>query len=71
MYSGIFNDTSLKYPELATDFTRIMPNIIGYKHVSLPEDWDEIGNRIMKKYYPSGKIDDNTHSTAVDVCFIK
>lgn len=66
-FSALFNETSLLYPELTTDFSRIMANLLVYKHAALPEDWDDIGKRVLNQYYPSGRIDDNTHLTAVDV----
>jgi len=66
--SALYNDTSLQYPEVNTDFTRLFPNILMFKHLSLPEHWNEISDRLLKKYFPYGKMDDHTHSNAVDVC---
>lgn len=67
MFSALFNDTSLMYPEMNTDFIRVLPNLLSYKHATLPEHLDEVGDRIMKKYFPSGVIGDHMHSNAVDV----
>lgn len=67
LFSALFNETNLKHPELNSDFNRLLGSLITYKHVALPEHWDDIANRIMKKYFPSGRIEDNSHSNAVDV----
>lgn len=50
-----------------TDFNRLISILLMYKHVSLPEHIDEIGDQIMKKYFPSGRLDDHSHLNAVDV----
>ncbi|VVC41625.1 Carboxylesterase type B, conserved site,Carboxylesterase, type B,Carboxylesterase type B [Cinara cedri] len=57
--ANLYNETSLLFPELQTDFNRLLGSLLTYKHLSLPEHWDEIGDRIMTKYFPSGKIDDH------------
>lgn len=49
------------------DFHRTLPSMLMYKHTALPEHLEEIGYSIMKKYFSSGKIEDHTHSNAVDV----
>jgi len=38
-----------------------------YNQYARPEDLDEIGERVLKEYFPSGRLDDNTHSNAVNV----
>lgn len=68
--SALFNSTSLKYPDFNTDFNRLVANMLMYKSSSLAEHWDEIGDRIMKMYFPSGRINDHSHSNVVDVCNI-
>lgn len=65
LFLALFNDTSLKHPEMLTDFNRLVASILTYKHLSLPEHLNDIGDQIRKEYFPSGKIDD--HSNAVDV----
>lgn len=67
IFSALFNDTSLTYPEMNTDFYRILPILLMYKHTTLSEYSDEISHRIMRKYFPSGKIEDQAHLNAVDV----
>lgn len=49
----------------------MVSNLLVYSHLSLPENIDEIGNEIMKMYYPSGKVEDNSHLKTVEVCYIK
>lgn len=38
-----------------------------YNQYTRPENLDEIGERVLKEYFPSGRLDDNTHSNAVNV----
>lgn len=52
---------------MITDFTRVLPNVLLLKHLTLPEHLDEIGERIITKYFPNRTMDENTHSNAVDV----
>ncbi|XP_025194178.1 venom carboxylesterase-6-like [Melanaphis sacchari] len=63
--ASLFNETSLRFPELHTDVNRLLPVLLMYKHVSMPEHLDEITNRIMKMYFPSGKIENDSHLDTV------
>ncbi|XP_060847593.1 juvenile hormone esterase-like isoform X1 [Rhopalosiphum padi] len=63
--ASLFNETSLQYPELSTDSNRLLPILLMYKHMSLPKHMDEINNRIIEKYFPSGKIESDSHLDAV------
>lgn len=63
----MFNETSLKFPEFNSDFNFILGSLLTYKHLALPQHWDEIATQVMKKYFPSGIIDDHSHSDVVDV----
>lgn len=65
--SALYNETSVIFPEMHTDFNRLSSILMMYKHVALPEHFDEIGDRILKKYFPSGRLEDNSHLNAVDV----
>lgn len=47
-----------------------MASLLEYTHLSLPEHFDEIGNEILKMYYPSGEVDDNSHLNTVAVCVL-
>lgn len=58
----LHNDTFLQYPEVNTDFTRLFPNNLMFKHLSLSEIWNETGSRILKKYFLSRKVDDPTRT---------
>jgi len=66
--SALYNETSLKYPEFNTDFSRLSANLLMYTHTSLPEHWDEIAEQTKKMYFPSGCM--NSHSNALDVSCI-
>jgi len=37
--------------------------------MSLPKHMDEINNRIIEKYFPSGKIESDSHLDAVKVLY--
>ncbi|XP_050531732.1 juvenile hormone esterase-like [Daktulosphaira vitifoliae] len=65
--ASLYNSTSPLYPELRTDFKNIMPNLLFYKHFAKPEHFDEISNLMLKEYFPTGQVDDHTHSNAVDL----
>jgi len=69
IFSALFNETSLQYPELSTDINRLLPILLMYKHVSMPKHFDEISNRIMEMYFPSGKIESNSHLDTVKVLY--
>jgi len=38
-----------------------------YNQYTKLEDLDKIGDRVLKEYFPSRRLDDNTHSNAVNV----
>lgn len=42
--------------------------MLNYNYYTKPEYIDEIGEKVFKKYFPSGSIDDHTHINAVNVC---
>jgi len=41
-----------------------------YNQYTKLEDVNEIGERVLKKYFPSGSLDDDTHSNAINVIYI-
>jgi len=41
--------------------------MVGYNYYTEPEKIDEIGDKVLKKYFPSGGMDDHTHVNAVKV----
>ncbi|KAL5242174.1 hypothetical protein ACI65C_009584 [Semiaphis heraclei] len=57
--SSLYNDTSLLYPEVYTDFNRLLSLILSHQHFT--NELDEIGEKVLKKYFPSGKIGDHSH----------
>ncbi|XP_050428100.1 juvenile hormone esterase-like [Adelges cooleyi] len=65
--ANMFNSTSLVEQELNTDYSRLMSIVMMYNNFALPKHLVEIGERILKKYYPTGSIDDHTHSNAVEM----
>lgn len=67
MFSELFNETSLRYPEIHTDPGHLLSYLVMYQHLALPEYLDDIKNRVMKKYFPTGKMEDDSHSNAVKV----
>ncbi|XP_050430240.1 juvenile hormone esterase-like [Adelges cooleyi] len=65
--SSWYNSTSLMYPELQTDFNRLMPSILAYKHFAKPEHLDKISETVLKHYMPAGRLDDHSYLNAVDM----
>lgn len=63
--SSLYNDTSIQYPELYTDFNRLLSIILSHQHFTL--DLDEISENVLKKYFPSGKIEDHSHLKTVEM----
>lgn len=55
------------YNEFSTYFNRIFSIITFYNHYSKPDKIDEIGEKVLKRYFPSGRIEDNSHMEAVKV----
>ncbi|XP_050428135.1 esterase E4-like [Adelges cooleyi] len=66
--AGLFNDTSFMYPELNSEFNRLISVLLMYNHFTLPKHLAEIGEKLLKKYFPLGRIDDQSHLNAVDMC---
>jgi len=66
---ALYNDTSLRYPEFYTDFNRLLSIILSYQHFTL--DLSEIGEKVLGKYFPSGKIGDHSHLKTVEVFYIQ
>ncbi|VVC41623.1 Hypothetical protein CINCED_3A016801 [Cinara cedri] len=56
---ALYNDTSLLYPEFRTNFNHLMSIIMAYRNFTL--NLNEIGRRIFEKYYPSGRMEDDSH----------
>lgn len=57
----------MKYPEINTDNGRYLSYLVIYHHLALPKYFKDIKDKIMKKYFPTGKIEDNSHSEVVNV----
>jgi len=66
----MYNDTSLLNPELRKDFNRLTSIMLAYNYYIQPESVDEIGEKVVKKYFPFGGMDDHTHINAVKVGII-
>lgn len=66
-FSALFNDTSVQYPEIHTDFNKILSILLAYDHHNSVNDVNKIGNEVFRKYFPSGKIEDHSHSKFVEV----
>lgn len=49
-------------------FNRLLSVMMIYDQYTMSKDIDEIGQRILKEYFPSGALDDDTHLNAVNVC---
>lgn len=64
----MYNCTSIVQTDFQTDFNRLLSVIMFYDQYTIPEDIDEIGQRVLKEYFPSGALDNDTHSNAVNVC---
>lgn len=62
---ALYNDTSIRYPEFNTDFNRLLSIVLSHQHFTL--DLDEIGENVIKKYFPSGKIEDHSHLKTLEV----
>lgn len=63
----MYNNTSLIQPEVRTDFNRLISIMTSYNYYTEPENIDKIGEKVLKKYFPSGGIDDHSHINAVKV----
>lgn len=68
MLLALYNEISLLYPEFYTNFSRLISIIMSHQYYTL--DLDEIGEKIFKKYFPSGKIEDHSHIQTVEVTVI-
>lgn len=64
---ALYNRTSLVHDEFKAHFNYLFPIMTGYNHYAKLEDIDEIGEKVLKKYFPSGILDHNTHLESVKV----
>jgi hypothetical protein len=46
---------------------RLLSYMLMYQHLALPDYIKDIRDKVMKKYFPTGKIEDNSHSEVVNV----
>ncbi|KAL4097005.1 hypothetical protein QTP88_021850 [Uroleucon formosanum] len=71
--ASLYNNTALIHPELRTDFNRLISIMMNYNYYTESGNIDEIGEKVLKKYFPSGGMVDHTHINAVkmftDSCF--
>lgn len=44
--------------------------MLSYNYYTKPEHIDEIGEKVVKMYFPSGEVDDNSHMEAVKVVYL-
>lgn len=51
-------------------FNRLFSIISNYNYDTKPEHIDEIGNTVLKKYFPSGEIDDDLVTIKVVIYII-
>lgn len=63
----LYNETSLIHSEFKSDFNYLFSVVAGYNYYAKPERIDEIGEKVLKKYFPSGEIVDNTQVEASKV----
>ncbi|XP_050531754.1 venom carboxylesterase-6-like isoform X2 [Daktulosphaira vitifoliae] len=63
----MYNDSSLLYPEFKTDFIKLVSIVLMYKDTALPEDTVTIGEKLLKKYFSSGRVEDQSHLEAVKI----
>lgn len=70
--AALYNSTSIVRTDFRTHFNRLLSIMLFYNQYTRLENMNEIGERVLKEYFPSGSLDDNTHSNAVNViCYIK
>lgn len=43
--------------------------MVGYNHYAKQDDINEIGEKVLKKYFSSGILGDNTHRESVKVIY--
>ncbi|XP_050531743.1 juvenile hormone esterase-like isoform X2 [Daktulosphaira vitifoliae] len=66
--SYLYNETSVLYPEfLQDDFKNTISIILSYNKYALPENVNDIGQRLLKKYYPREKMEDHTHFNTAEM----
>lgn len=63
----MFNETALTHIEFRTHFSRIFSLLMNFSNTMKPDKIDEIGEKVLKRYFPSGNIEDDSHIEAVQV----
>lgn len=66
----IYNTTAPRYTEFYSDFNRLMSHAVDYIHYTKPQYMDEIGARLLEKYFSSGGLDVDSHKNAVKVIYL-
>lgn len=67
--AAMYNGTSLVLTEFIPNFNRLMAVVSDYNFFTRPEHIDEIGEKLLKKYFPAERIGDHTHLNAVKVTY--
>lgn len=70
-FAALYNSTSFVRTEFRDDFNRLLSIMLHYNHYTKEEYIDEIGQLVLKEYFPSGTIDDDSHFNAVHVIKVK
>ncbi|XP_050443567.1 uncharacterized protein LOC126847405 [Adelges cooleyi] len=65
--ADIYNETSVMYQEIQKNFSNLNSVMMNYKQYTEHQDLEVIGQRLLKHYYPNGKIEDHTHSHTVEM----
>lgn len=63
----MYNATDLVYTELTEDFRHYVSSFLFYRYTAKYSDISVIGDRIFKRYFPDGTLNDPLNS--VKVCF--
>lgn len=66
----LYNSTSLVHTEFRTYFSRMFSLISCSNHYTKPDEINRIGEEVIKKYFPTGEINDNSHLDAVKVMYL-
>jgi len=66
-FIGMYNATDLVYTELKDDFDHYVSSFLKYRYTTKYSDISIIGDRIFKRYFPDGTLNDPLN--AVKVCF--
>lgn len=67
VFVGLYNKTSLTQLEFRTYFNIIFPIMAFYYSYVKPDKINEISEIALKRYFPSGNIEDDSHMEAVQV----